>query len=180
MTKEEWLDTEPTIDEIIEIDGVLCISNLIIEELLDELTDKNWETINYTSKFVKDHNGNHFISASLELVVHYSGKTRRITGAVSFPLNYFPNNTHYDNTAKTLCISNAASDLGKRFGRGLNKVHPVVTSGKQYMGVSVQNTKMKPDADIMQEYIKAVTECNYEKISALEYIYEFPKNDLNQ
>lgn len=79
--------------------------------------------------------------ASLELVVTYKmivplspyetaptvvGKvmkeieiTRVLVGAVSFDVSFFGND-HIANTAKSLCISNAASDLGRRFGKDLN------------------------------------------------------------
>lgn len=73
--------------------------------------------------------------ASLELVVTYRVKvlaplqekevwmekeiTRVLVGAVSFDVSFFGND-HVANTAKSLCITNAASDLGRRFGKDLN------------------------------------------------------------
>ena len=45
--------------------------------------------------------------------------TRVLVGAVSFDVSFFGND-HVANTAKSLCISNAASDLGRRFGKDLN------------------------------------------------------------
>ena len=45
--------------------------------------------------------------------------TRVLVGAVSFDVSFFGND-HIANTAKSLAISNAASDLGKRFGKDLN------------------------------------------------------------
>lgn len=86
--------------------------------------------------------------ASLELVVTYkmvvavspyeykqtqAGKkeievTRVLVGAVSFDCAFFGND-HVSNTAKSLCISNAASDLGRRFGKDLNEsIPPVINS----------------------------------------------------
>lgn len=45
--------------------------------------------------------------------------TRVLVGAYSFDVSLFGND-HIANTAKSLCISNAASDLGRRFGKDLN------------------------------------------------------------
>lgn len=45
--------------------------------------------------------------------------TRVLVGAVSFDVSFFGND-HIANTAKSLCITNAASDLGRRFGKDLN------------------------------------------------------------
>lgn len=54
--------------------------------------------------------------------------TRVLVGAVSFPCDFFGND-HVANTAKSLCISNAASDLGRRFGKDLNpSVAPPINS----------------------------------------------------
>ncbi len=74
--------------------------------------------------------------ASLELVVTYrimvAGPldttsalmvekeiTRVLVGAYSFDISLFGND-HIANTAKSLAIANAASDLGNRFGKSLN------------------------------------------------------------
>lgn len=45
--------------------------------------------------------------------------TRVLVGAYSFDTSLF-GNEYIANTAKSLCISNAASDLGRRFGKDLN------------------------------------------------------------
>ncbi|HQV53973.1 MAG TPA: hypothetical protein PLX17_00580 [Chitinophagaceae bacterium] len=45
--------------------------------------------------------------------------TRVLVGAYSFDVSLFGND-HIANTAKSLCITNAASDLGRRFGKDLN------------------------------------------------------------
>lgn len=51
--------------------------------------------------------------------------TRVLVGAVSFDCAFFGND-HVSNTAKSLCISNASSDLGRRFGKDLNESIPPV------------------------------------------------------
>jgi len=45
--------------------------------------------------------------------------TRTLVGAVSFDVSFFGND-HIANTAKSLAIANASTELGNRFGRNLN------------------------------------------------------------
>lgn len=144
----KWLKTAPRKSEIVEIqngkDKVKIIPQKIIESLLDELTEQNWSTRNFQfSRYDKkkamfsDQDTQVFCDASLELVVTYrmmvpaplhdtTGPvqvekeiTRVLVGAYSFDTALFGND-HIANTAKSLCISNAASDLGRRFGKDLN------------------------------------------------------------
>lgn len=130
----KWLKTAPRKSEIVEIqngkDKVQIIPQKIIETLLDELTDQNWSTRNFQfsrSAQLISTTGlpieKVMCDASLELVVTYCVAEKEITrvlvGAVSFDVSYF-GNEHVANTAKSLCITNAASDLGKRFGKDLN------------------------------------------------------------
>ena len=61
----------------------------------------------------------------MELVVEYTsseGKPLRRTfiGACNFPVKAIHPNSHFLATAKSECIKNAMSDIGKRLGRGLN------------------------------------------------------------
>ena len=121
---------------------VKIIPQKIIESLLDELTEQNWSTRNFQfSRWVEENppsaHRRTMCDASLELVVTYRQMvigpldvnggpamvekeiTRVLVGAVSFDVSFFGND-HIANTAKSLCISNAASELGKRTGRDLN------------------------------------------------------------
>ena len=122
---------------------VKIIPQKIIESLLDELTDQNWSTRNfkftrYTEQWSSDNKTLRcFCDASLELVVTYRQMvpaplhdgtgptqveqeiTRVLVGAYSFDTSLF-GNEYIANTAKSLCISNAASDLGRRFCKDLN------------------------------------------------------------
>lgn len=142
----KWLKTAPRKSEIVEIqngkDKVKIIPQKIIESLLDELTEQNWSTRNFqftrwTEISRANEPGRTMCDASLELVVTYrmmvpaplhdtTGPvqvekeiTRVLVGAYSFDTALFGND-HISNTAKSLCISNAASDLGRRFGKDLN------------------------------------------------------------
>jgi len=121
---------------------VKIIPQKIIESLLDELTEQNWSTRNFqfnrweSTMLADGIVGKTFCDASLELVVTYKAFiknplaengpfmtekeiTRVLVGAYSFDVSLFGND-HIANTAKSLCISNAASDLGCRFGKDLN------------------------------------------------------------
>jgi hypothetical protein len=65
------------------------------------------------------------VSASIELVIEYmeGGNLikRTLVGACNFDIKGILPNPHFVATAKSECIKNAASDIGKRFGRGLNE-----------------------------------------------------------
>lgn len=144
----KWLKTAPRKSEVVEIqngkDKVKIIPQKIIESLLDELTEQNWSTRNFqfsrTSQLIGT-NGlpteKVMCDASLELVVTYrmmvpaplhdtTGPvqvekeiTRTLVGSYTFDVALFGDG-FTANTAKSLCISNAASDLGRRFGKDLN------------------------------------------------------------
>lgn len=146
----KWLRQAPKKSEIVEIqsgkDKVKIIPQKIIESLLDELTEQNWSTRNFQfSRFTETITladgtqgaGKTMCDASLELVVTYrmmvpaplhdtTGPmqvekeiTRTLVGSYSFDTSLF-GNEYIANTAKSLCIANAASDLGRRFGKDLN------------------------------------------------------------
>lgn len=145
----KWLKSAPRKSEIVEIqngkDKVKIIPQKIIESLLDELTEQNWSTKYFQfSRFIETITladgtqgaGRAMCDASLELVVTYRQMvigplavgagpsmvekeiTRTLVGAYTFDTELFGQFTA--NTAKSLCISNAASDLGRRFGKDLN------------------------------------------------------------
>jgi len=143
-----WLKKNPPKGQVFEIQNgtekVKIIPQKIIESLLDELTEQNWSTENFHSSIrEKPIYGNEatgevvkrvtYMDASLELVVTYKQYdekkypnhalapviTRRLVGAYTFPIDLFGND-YINNIAKSLCITNAASDLGARFGKNLN------------------------------------------------------------
>lgn len=125
----KWLKTNPRKNEVVEIlttDGkkVKVIQQKVIESLLDDMTDQNWDTVNFKSSRYLTKDGRELMDASLELIVRYKGTdgynvVRVLTGSytinTAFLVGGFENNT-----IKSLCITNAASELGKRFGKDLN------------------------------------------------------------
>ncbi len=144
----KWLKQAPSKKEIVEFEEITSSGKVVvkiipektIETLLDQLTDQNWSTKNFQSSRWTDSTGKEWMDASLELVVNYyvvvlispydleNSRTesqkemlinRTLVGAVSFPCNQY--SQHLNNTAKSLCITNAASDLGRRMGKDLNE-----------------------------------------------------------
>lgn len=141
-----WLKKNPPKSQVFEIQNgtekVKIIPQKIIESLLDELTeDYGWSTERFQfSRFSEYDKDGKFVrtlcDASLELVVTYRIKvvgslinddpvmvekeiTRRLVGAVTFDVSFFGND-YTANTAKSLATTNAATDLGPRFGKNLN------------------------------------------------------------
>jgi hypothetical protein len=183
---QDWVTSPPPEEQIETIDGVFIIRHKIIEKKLDMITNFNWETRNYQSKIIELVDANNvkhqYISASLELVVNTTflrSMTRVLVGAVSIPMAFFQNEDgtlhgHFDNTAKSLCISNAASELGEQFGRNLNDVPPVITAKKKSNGNRRQPVKMIPDAKIKKQYAEAVAFNELDTVAKLLALYEFP------
>lgn len=75
--------------------------------------------------------------------------TRVLVGAYSFDTSLF-GNEYIANTAKSLCISNAASDLGRRFGKDLNPkeaammilgIKPPVNTARDKIGETLDKLK---------------------------------------
>ncbi len=145
-----WLKKSPPKGQVAEIQNgdkkVKIIPQNIIETLLDELTEQNWSTRNFKmvrwtevlpSKSNEPVRTRTICDAHLELVVTYRTMadaplhtgtgplkmereiTRVLVGAYSFDCSLFGND-YIANTAKSLCIVNAASELGRRFGKDLN------------------------------------------------------------
>lgn len=196
LTINKWLALPPAEEEITEIDGIKVLLQRVVEDKLDRLTDCNWCTKNYQSKYVTIGN-RMFISASLELVVTYvpipeigqlgGTRTRTFVGAVTFDVRHFGSNLHLDNTAKSLCIVNAASELGRQFGRDLNpSTTPVITAqqyGEQNEGAVLdefmprkKSVKLKPDEKILSQYQQAQLDKDEATITKLESMYQI-KNE---
>lgn len=151
----KWLNLPPRKSDIAEIKTgadttIKIIPEKIVESMLDEMTGQNWDTVKFQSyRFIDATKSPAVIlmDASLELIVKYKGKDgidviRTLVGAVTFDTAFF-NNTHHNNTAKSLCISNAASDLGKRFGKDLNPSVAVTSNVPMGAQSKILNTLAK-------------------------------------
>lgn len=174
---KEWLDQEPPESEIRYINGLQYLPIEIVEGLLDELTNGRWSTRNFVHQYF-EYGGTLWISASLELIINIStesshpmidgnsSKERFLVGTSSFPLYSLGANIHYASSAKSFCISNGASELGRRFGRFFNKVEIPEDSQKP-------KVKLKPDVIVRRQYSLAQTNKDAELIYKLENVYDF-------
>lgn len=130
-----WLNQEPSEADIMIHPKTLgkYIPIEIIKPRLDIL-DPSWSTRNFKHLFFADHNGRLFCSGSIDLCVRYTIGVpydkmlieRTISGAATFDTNDYEKegNTHYGQTCLSLCIVAAAKEIGRYFGRDLNKVIP--------------------------------------------------------
>lgn len=146
-----------------------------LEGMLDILY---WNTSKFQYQIFKDGYANLCVAASLELdVTHENHKgemiKRTFVGACNFSLTSLEPNTHFLATAKSECIKNAASDINKYYGRGLNDAAP--PSPKK---VEKKVVKSKPDAKIMQQFAKALIDGDEATQTMLSNIYEIktPEN----
>jgi hypothetical protein len=122
MTIKEWLDTPCKDEELSYIkDGDRDIAYIpigIIERILDEKFE--WDTSDFKFSIAKT-GSFWFATGSVLLTVRNSGSyIRSITGAATIRISSKDENMHYEATVLSLAISNAASRLGRRFGRHLN------------------------------------------------------------
>jgi len=124
-----------------------------VEELFDELFD-SWSTQNFNYYLYKGEGyGNLGVAASIEVVTISGSVQRTFVGACNFPIKAIHPNTHFLATAKSECVKNAASDIGKRLGRGLNEdlVVPhqdkiIEANGGVDMQTNFDNVKLKTNA----------------------------------
>lgn len=134
-TVKEWLQGIPMPEEIAtNEDGSKYIEITKLEDLLDKM---EWSTRNFNYFIFKNSYGDNHIAASIELVLKHNETVavntgtiyqefrdiqieRTFVGACNFSMKSLYPNTHFLATAKSLCIKNAASDAGRRLGRGLN------------------------------------------------------------
>lgn len=164
-------DIPEGITKEIEVGKNKVASFIPIEELEYMLDAVDWNTKNFQSQLYKDGYANLCVAASLELEINYNYETgvsikRTFVGACNFSLNSIEPNTHFLATAKSECIKNAASDIGKYFGRGLN--NSIVPSSDK---VEKKVVKSIPDSKIMQQFLAAVESGDEATITMLTNIY---------
>lgn len=152
--------------------GSKTASYIPIETLECMLDAFEWSTKNFQYQIFKDGYANLCVAASLELEINYNKETgllvkRTFVGACNFSTTSIEPNTHFLATAKSECIKNAASDIGKYFGRGLNNnIVPVANEVSEKKVV-----KSNPDNKIMQQFLKAVETGDEATITLLTNIY---------
>jgi len=172
--QEVWayLQQVPPQEDIHEKDGALHIPILALENALDFF---EWGTRAFQWQFYKEPNGSLGVAASLELTLSWENESGRNTilcfvGACNFALGSLAPNEDFLATAKSLCEKNAASDGGRRFGRGLN-TEPVPSREKP--ADKKQGIKMQPDELILAQFKKAQEIGDDLQLTLLRNVYEF-------
>lgn len=119
---KDWLKQEPEPDDVAPAPerGL----HIPIEKLENNLDHFNWSTQSFHWHIFKNGYGDNVIAASIELVLEYTENKKTIrrsfVGGCNFSVTAIFPNVHYIATAKSMCIKNAASDAGKKLGRGMN------------------------------------------------------------
>jgi len=143
-----------------------------IESLENDLDNFLWSTQSYHWNLYKDGYASLSVAASIELVLNYTADdgtkmVRTFVGACNFQLSSISPIPDWNATAKSMCIKNAASEAGKRLGRGLNsEVIPDRTPSEKTVA------KTKPDSKIMQQFVNAVEQGDEATITMLSNIYD--------
>lgn len=174
FSDREYVNLEPNEDDIAVKDGGRYLPIDVVERDLDRWA---WGTQNFAWQRFLDKNGNSGIGASLELVIPWAddnGKIveRRLVGGCNFAITAYAPNSHFVAIAKSECVKNAASDLGRKFGRGLNEdiVH---SAGEPTIQRETPKSKRKPDKDIRARFDKALADGDNATIALYSNIYEF-------
>lgn len=185
MDWDKWLNEDPEFIDY-NMDGSEFVPILILEKQLTVL-DSHWSTENFKFRTfsVLD---KIYVSSSIELIVSYNGKTRKLVGASTFE---FKGNDHLEDTPTTLesaepsslseSTKNAAKKLGKRFGSQLNdRGGDVIRNTEKKTNKPVRDIKnaVKMDADqkIIETYKNAVKENNTVLSTMLENRYNINKS----
>lgn len=175
---KDWLQTEPPKEEIESINGGYYIPIEKLYPLLDRL---NWSTRNYKVQIYKDSYTNVSAHGSLELTVVIDGVERTVTGSYNLDISSAPNG-YWNGTLKSDCIKNAASQIGKRLGRELNKEVPVATTTPSEKAIAKveQMIKIKPDQKVLKKFIQAVEKGDEATITAINNTYQMNIEDATK
>jgi hypothetical protein len=173
LSDRQYVEQTPYEDDIALKEEARYLPIDVIERDLDRWA---WGTQNFTWQFYRDKRNDTWISASLELLIPWKdGKgvisERKLVGSCNFIISSYAPNWHFVATAKSECVKNAASDLGKKFGRGLNEGLSFATNNPALP--ETPKGKMKPDAGILAQLKKAIEEGDETHKGILLSIYEF-------
>lgn len=167
-----YLNQQPFEYEILSNeDGSQFIPIWIVEALLSEV-DPFWNTDNFKFQTLNVE-GVPFVSASIEMVLHFGDNLVRRTGATTFQVVNFEN---VEAVALAEATKNAAKKYGSRLGKDLNgRNGDNIKSEPRPIKEKKKPVLMSPDIRINEMYSKAVVENNAQKIEALTAIYDFSK-----
>jgi hypothetical protein len=185
FSDREYVSQLPSEDDIATLtdkEGNILARYLPIDVIERDLDRWAWRTENFTYQQYRslDKYGKPCVSASLELVIPWTDDNgriteRRLTGGCNFVISSYAPNGHFIATAKSECVKNAASDLGKRFGRGLNE--EIAPLPEQVALLEKSKTKIKPDASLLAQYKAARERGDTTAMSIFENVYEINPED---
>ena len=203
MNIREWLQQEPDVADLIEINGAFTHPYEAIVRKLYTLCPDGWDTQNFKHQFFTMPDGRVKVSGSVEVVVYYrmngyEGYTeeyfreikRTLSGAATFTTTDYSNpnvdfenpdygNEHFAATVKSLAIVNAVQVLGKQFGWGLNSgaLPTEQLNGERLTKFQKKvkaAVKVAPDAATKQQWNEAVEKNNIKKLKLLNAMYNIP------
>lgn len=190
LSDREYVNQAPAEDDIAALTddkGNVIARYLPIDVIERDLDRWAWRTENFVYQQYRslDKYGKPCVSASLELVIPWkddSGRIteRRLTGGCNFVISSYAPNGHFVATAKSECVKNAASDLGRKFGRGLNEEMAPVP--EQVAAIEKSKVKMKPDAQLLAQYKAARERGDTTAMGIFENVYEInqQENETNE
>lgn len=124
-TLQEWFDYEPPAEYLVEImekdqpTGIFYIPVLNVKEMLAKDFEW-WGTGNYN--IVAVHYGNAtMLNASIELIIRFRGEVYRLPGGYTFNVSRYGQNQDWSAIGISMCIKNAAKNIGRKYGMYLNK-----------------------------------------------------------
>lgn len=172
FSAREYLQQPPADEDIKEKDGSFHVPIGNLENLLDFF---EWGTQNFHFEIYKDGYAKLCVAASLELVLSFEGQdgqrmTRCFVGACNFPIASIAPIPDFLGTAKSMCVKNAASDAGRKLGRGLNA--DIVPDRAVVAEIEKPKGKMKTDSKIREQFRLAVLAGDDATIALLANIYE--------
>jgi hypothetical protein len=177
FSDREYVNQSPSEEDIATLKdqkGQEIARFLPIEVIERDLDRWAWGTENFIYQQFRDKFGKPCVSASLELVIPWKDDSgmvviRRLAGACNFEIGSYAPNRHFVATAKSECVKNAASDLGKKFGRSLND-DLLVAAGDPAPAVDKQ--KRPPDKTILEQIRKFKEAGDEAAIALYANIYE--------
>lgn len=140
LSLSDWLNQQPLDSEIrFNEDQSRYLPIEFVKPKLSYL-DPNWSTQNFNHQFIPYGDGKLICSGSVELIIDwierldnpvkntlsagvsvYQKNKRIITGSATFFVEKYVPNMNFGATCLSLCIVNAAKELGPFFGQDLNK-----------------------------------------------------------
>lgn len=199
MNIREWLQEEPDMDDLIEINGAFTHPYEAIVRKLYQLCPDGWDTQNFQHQYFTMPDGRVKVSGSIEVVIEYEymgdvnspvtygiNKVRRVlSGAATFTTTDYSNETetneHFAATVKSLAIVNAVQVLGRQFGWGLNSgLLPTQQLKEDKFKKKIKSAvKVDPDAGIQNQWNEAVKNKNMKMVRFLFGMYNITPGENN-